>query len=171
MTGAVINRSVRPLVRERSAPARAARIALGPCVAVGLVFAYMARASLIAYVGTQWTIQLISQLSMAALIVGSAYAVLGGVSALQWRGVVMIAAGAASLWHCETVDFALARWGGWTLMLVAVGPALASPLAIRFRHSTMETMRAAIVGVTMLSAAWWLVGLPNLGRGDFTGVM
>jgi O-antigen ligase len=140
-------------------------------VAVGLIFAYLARASLIAYIGNQWTLQLVSQLSMAVLIVGSTYAVLGGVSAVQWRGLAMIAAGAASLWHCETVDFALARWGGWVLMLIAVGPVLATPLAIRFRHSTMETTRAAIVAVTLLSAAWWIVGLPNLGRGDFTGVM
>jgi hypothetical protein len=171
MTVAAAQRSAALLSRGTLAPARAMRIPLGPCVAFGLTGAYVARASLIAYIGTQWTVQIVSQVSIAALVVASIYAVLGGVTALQWRGALMIAAGAASVWHCETVDFALARWGGWALMLVAVGPVLATPLARQFRQSMMQSMRGAILAATLVSAAWWLVGLPNLGRGDFTGVM
>jgi hypothetical protein len=171
MSFAASTRTLAPLSQASNPPARAVRIPLGPCVAACLLVAYFARASLVAYIGTQWTVQLISQLSIVALVLSSLYASLGGLTSLQWPGLFVIAAGGASVWHCETVGFSLARWGGWSLMLVAVGPVLATPLAVRFRESAMQFARVGIVAVTLLSAAWWLVGLPNLGRGDFTGVM
>jgi O-antigen ligase len=83
----------------------------------------------------------------------------------------MIAAAAASLSTCEDIDFALARWVGWSLMLVAVGPVSNAPLAQRFRRSAMIIVQTVIIGVALVSAAWRMAGLPNLGVGDFTGVM
>lgn len=172
MTGATAAGPIpRTMVRGASAPSRAKRIPLGSCLAVALTGAYFARASLLAYVGSQWTIQFVSQVSIAALVAACVYVVAGGLGRLQWCGVCFILAGGASLWHCETLDFSLTRWAGWAMMLLAVGPIIGTPLARNFRRSAMDVLSAALVVVTLVSAGWWLAGLPNLGRGDFTGVM
>jgi O-antigen ligase len=115
--------------------------------------------------------QLITQAPIAGLLAASAYVATGGVVPLRWLGLGMIAAAAASLMTCEDLEFARARWAGWSLMLVAVGPVSNAPRAREFRRSLMEIVLAAIVAVTLISAAWWIVGLPNMGRGDFTGIM
>jgi O-antigen ligase len=132
---------------------------------------YVARASLAAYIGTEWTTQFVEQCSIAAVLCGCAYVLAGGVARLNWRGLAVILAAGVSLCRCESFDYSLTRWLGWTLMLVTVGPVNNSRLAQQFRRSTLTTITAVFTLVTIASAAWWVVGLPNLGRGDFTGVM
>jgi len=172
-----MNRAVAPLAapiavrRLPTATLAAPRYGLGPGVAAAFGAAYVVRASLAAYVGSEWTTSFIAQTSVVALAAACAYVLAGGVERINWLGAAVILAGAASLWNCETVSFALFRWLGWTLMVITVGPVNNSPVARAFRRSTAATVTAAMLAATLASAAWWAGGLPNLGRGDFTGVM
>jgi O-antigen ligase len=87
-----------------------------------------------------------------------------------WTVLLMIAT-AASLIGCERLEFAGPRWLGWAIMMFVVGPLHMSTVAQRLRHRMTQHLDSVFLVCTMLSFMWWLGGLPNLGRGDFTGVM
>jgi len=152
-------------------PFGAPRLKLGPAIAAAFGATYVARASLAGYVGSEWTMQFVTQCSIAAVLSGCVYVLSSGIARPNWWGAAFILAAGASLFRCEAFDYAFIRWLGWTLMLVTAGPVNNSPAAQSFRRATMATISLMFVAATLASAAWWLVGLPNLGRGDFTGVM
>jgi O-antigen ligase len=52
-----------------------------------------------------------------------------------------------------------------------MGPINRTACARQLRRHTLKIISAAFVLTTMLSAGWWLAGMPNMGRGDFTGVL
>jgi hypothetical protein len=65
----------------------------------------------------------------------------------------------------------LAKWAGWTIILLAVGPVMAGPHAKRMREAAWKTLQLSVVWIGLLSAAWFFLRLPVLGRGKFCGVM
>ena len=104
-------------------------------------------------------------------VLAGAYLAFGGIGRLNRWGVLLIAATGASLWNCERIEFALPRWIGWAILMWTLGPVNSTRASAPFRRHMLDVANGAFLCVTILSALWWAVGMPNLGRGDFTGVM
>lgn len=155
-----------------AAPAASALPTSLPAVAATVCVAtFVARSSVLAYIGNDLLTRYLAYGAVGALILSSSYLTLGGIGRINHWGLLLIAATGASLWNCERFDFALPRWLGWVVLLWALGPVNSSPTARDFRRHMLHVADRAFLGITVLSALWWLAGRPNLGRGDFTGVM
>lgn len=92
-----------------------------------------------------------------------------------WRlrlGVgVMLAATLPSLFHDEIGKDSVMRWGAWVMVVIAVGPLLASQRASRFRQVVWEYMRWIFIGICVASLLVSVLGISLSGRGLFYGVM
>ncbi|WP_299107791.1 O-antigen ligase family protein [uncultured Tenacibaculum sp.] len=62
------------------------------------------------------------------------------------------------------------RWLGWLLILFVFGPLITTTPFIKFRIKAFSFLLKLLPFLTILSFLWYVFGLPNLGRGDFTGV-
>lgn len=149
-------------------PRSTASIALWITAACLITFAV--RASLPAYLygdSLQHPL-LLAELGSLALLAGFAF-LAGGVGPRVSVALMMVAA-ATSIATCEDAHFAAERWVAWSLLLLSIGPLNSNPIAKVIRRGAFSLQMTILLWTTALSAAWWIVGLPSLGRGDFTGV-
>ena len=140
-------------------------------LASALLAVYFFRASLLSTVLKNTVAEFFYASSIIALLVAGSYVSLCGHCRIQWLRIGIFVAAGVSLIGCEQVGIALPRWLGWIILVVTVGPVISGIHARVFRDTLYRYVSLVIVCATMLSALWWLVRLPNLGRGDFTGVM
>jgi O-antigen ligase len=106
-----------------------------------------------------------------AMLSAVVYVTLGGLGVINlWGGLLVLATG-LSLWTSEQTWSALPRWFGWLAMVWAIGPMNSTAIGRRLRSEMFRITKIAFAIVTAVSALWWVARLPNLGRGDFTGVM
>jgi len=113
----------------------------------------------------------LSLASVASLLLVFLYILSGGLGRINKGGCLLLLATGTSLWFCEDTNAVLSRWLGWLLLLFALGPINYTRHAAKLRVMLFARLTGYFVVVIFLSVAWWAGGLPNLGRGDFTGVM
>jgi len=63
------------------------------------------------------------------------------------------------------------RWILWVLLLGSVGPLFSSKTLLIIRHKALKYFLNGFVIITVLSFFYNLLGLPNIGRGNFAGLM
>jgi O-antigen ligase len=140
-------------------------------IAAASALAFVLRSSVLASLASDSVSQQLSYITIGSLFVMAAYALVDGIGRIQWLGLLLIAATAASLWHCERFEFALSRWIGWAMLLVVLGPVRSTLRARQLRARMAENVFALFTAVVVLSAAWRIAELPVFGRGIFCGVM
>lgn len=142
-----------------------------PLLALACAACYVVRHSLVPTVFSNPYIDLLAPLTIVVLVITATYVAGAGIGKIRWTVLFVIAATGLSLIGCERFDFAMPRWLGWLVLLVALGP-INSTAGARFLRSRMlAALNAAFVAITFASSLWWAARLPNLGRGDFTGIM
>jgi len=62
------------------------------------------------------------------------------------------------------------RWFGWVLILITLGPLISNSGFSNFRKRSLNWVFLICQTVGVLSFFWFILGLPNLGRGDFSGL-
>ena len=144
---------------------------LDATIAFLCVTAYVLRLSLLTFLMNTSVSNTLFFASSTLLILAILCVLVGGVRAIDTFGMLMIVATGASLLCCERLHYVLPRWGGWVVMFWSFGPVCWTQKAAFFRSSMFSAAKFVFVMAVLLSACWWLMGLPNLGRGDFTGVM
>jgi len=92
---------------------------------------------------------------------------------VEWRMMlVVIAAGISLILSDYAAKYnAPARLLTWILLISAVGPLIYNKQLIRFRSRMFESILNVFMIIGGISFFYWLAGLPNLGRGHFTGIM
>lgn len=65
----------------------------------------------------------------------------------------------------------VAKCVGLGLVIAVVGPVLRGELAVSIRETAWRSSMTILVAIGTASAVWYLLGLPMLGRGAFSGVM
>ena len=63
------------------------------------------------------------------------------------------------------------RWILWILLLSSVGPLLSSKTLLIIRHKILKYFLNGFLIITILSFIYSAIGLPNIGRGNFAGLM
>ncbi len=63
------------------------------------------------------------------------------------------------------------RLYSWILMVATVGPLIYSHSLVKFRQELLEGFMKVFMWVGAISFPYWIVGLPNFGRGHFSGLM
>jgi O-antigen ligase len=159
------------MIRSNIGANRGRRGELVPLVAVACVMCYVLRHSLVPKVFNHPYVEYLGPPTIVMILIAAAYVAGAGVGKLSKSALLVIAATALSLVHCERIAFALPRWLGWVVLVIALGPANSTATARYLRSRMLTAMNAAFVAITFLSSLWWAAGMPNLGRGDFTGVM
>lgn len=135
------------------------------------LLSFTLRASLPAYVIGDSAQHPLLLAELGGLAIAAAYAMLGdGLKARPLILLIMAATGASLIW-CEDRGFAGVRWIGWCTLVSSLGPLSRSLNARRMREVAWRFARHIVVFITVASALWAIAGLPNLGRGDFTGIM
>jgi len=133
--------------------------------------AYVLRASLLHNSFGSNVTENLSLASIVSLLLVFLYVLSGGLGRVNKEGCVLLLATGASLWFCENASAVSFRWFGWLLLVFALGPINYTRRAAKLRTILFSRLTGCFVVATFLSVAWWVGGLPNLGRGDFTGVM
>ena len=92
---------------------------------------------------------------------------------VEWRMLLFVIFSGISLILCDADARynAPARLMTWILLISAVGPLLYNSNLIRLRNSLFEAVVYIFMILGTVSFLYWLAGLPNLGRGHFTGIM
>jgi O-antigen ligase len=116
-------------------------------------------------------VEFLGPLTIVMVLVAAAYVAGAGIGKLSKSTLLVVAAAGLSLVHCERLEFALPRLLGWVVLVVALGPANSTATARHLRSRMVVAMNGAFLAITFMSSLWWVAGMPNLGRGDFTGVM
>ncbi len=95
----------------------------------------------------------------------------GGVK-IEWRMFVFfIFAGVSLILSDADARYgAPARFSTWILLISSVGPFLYNSKLIRFRSKLFENTLYIFMLIGSISFFYWLMGLPHLGRGHFTGI-
>jgi O-antigen ligase len=140
-------------------------------LAAALAGSYMLRASLVGHEMSGRFENVFSQATIVSLLVAFAYVTLHGLVSIHGGSALLVVATGISLAGCEGLDFALPRWIGWAILVWTLGPINCTPCARKLRCLTLEMVTAIFAYATALSAVWWIAGMPNMGRGDFTGVL
>ncbi len=63
------------------------------------------------------------------------------------------------------------RWFLWVLLLASVGPIFSSKTLLIIRHKALQYFLNGFIIITVLSFFYNILGLPNIGRGNFAGLM
>lgn len=63
------------------------------------------------------------------------------------------------------------RWVLWFLLLASVGPIFSSKSLLIIRQKALKYFLNGFVIITLLSFFYYILGLPNIGRGNFAGLM
>ena len=58
----------------------------------------------------------------------------------------------------------------WSLLIFAVGPFVFNEYLQNFRRKLLNTLLYTFMIMGSISFIWWILGLPSLGRGHFTGL-
>jgi hypothetical protein len=92
---------------------------------------------------------------------------------VEWRMLLFIIFAGISLIlsDADARYNAPVRFMTWILLISAVGPLLYNNILIRFRSKLFETTLYVFMLIGGVSFLYWVAGLPNLGRGHFTGIM
>ncbi len=155
------------------APGVALRSAVGNfwlLLGTGLAFLYVGRVSVFSI----WAgpFKPLLQLGGQGLLVVGLVLILGkGVRSLSGPGIVFIVLTFPGVLLSDSFSQALLKWAAWALLFVLLGPVIRSDKARTVRSASWNTFRWLFVFIAIASFCWYAVGLPNLGRGAFTGVM
>lgn len=84
--------------------------------------------------------------------------------------VFVISACISSVASSHAIE-SLSKWAGLALVILVVGPLLTSKAFVSSREVVWRTVLFVAMFIGVASAAWYLLRLPVLGRGGFTGVM
>ena len=144
---------------------------LAPHVAMLCMGIFMARFSLIGTSLGSTVTDLMFMAAYASLFVALLYMGIAGPGQVSMLGVLVVLAAGLSLVGCEQINRSWPRWVGWSAMVVGFGPVCFTLHACYFRKRMYEVGQKLFLGSVLTSAVWWLAGLPNLGVGDFTGIM
>jgi O-antigen ligase len=139
--------------------------------AILFVAAFVVRASLIPHINGDRIQTLVKAAPSVMLILSCSLVCFGRIRRINLACAGLLLATAASLWNCDRLDYVLPRWVGWTAVIAALGPFIYSQRAVLLRRWVRHYLENAQLAVILLSFLWWIGGLPNLGAGNFTGVM
>jgi len=97
---------------------------------------------------------------------------LGGAST-RFNLTIFLLAGMTAVGAILSVEssIALQKWAAWSALVLAVAGGSMSRMASRLRESAWRTNRILFMVIGVTSAGWFILRLPVLGRGAFTGVM
>jgi hypothetical protein len=92
-----------------------------------------------------------------------------GINKTSKAGILFIALTFPGVLASEYFFQSYLKWVGWALLFAVVGPFIQSDQARTLRFAAWKTLRLAFIVISTTSFAWYILGLPNLGRGVFTG--
>ncbi|MDZ4657450.1 MAG: hypothetical protein SH868_07700 [Bythopirellula sp.] len=144
---------------------------LAPLVAIFCMGSWVTRFSLVSIALGSTVTDLTFLAAYASLFLALAYLCLAGPGQVNLVALMIIPATAVSFIGCERMDYAWPRWVGWSILVIGFGPVCFTLHAAHLRLSMYRMGQTLFLWSVMASACWWLAGLPNLGVGDFTGVM
>ena len=91
---------------------------------------------------------------------------------IEWRILFFIAVAMISIILSDTSQKynAPLRLMMWVVLISAVGPLLYNEKLIDFRKKLFDSIMYMFMIIGSISFLYWMLGLPNLGRGHFTGI-
>jgi hypothetical protein len=107
----------------------------------------------------------------AILVAGASYLIFKGVRKFLLAGIGYIVLTFPGVLMSEYFSQSFMKWAGWVLLFAIVGPVLQSEQARGLRQAAWQTFKIAFIVISIVSFFWYILRLPNLGRGAFTGVM
>ncbi|MFN3190770.1 MAG: O-antigen ligase family protein [Aureliella sp.] len=112
----------------------------------------------------------VSPLSYAILATSAVYIAVN-IRGLWGASTLIILGTLPSVVASSHTAYSLNAWLAWSAVLVAFGPVARCRASIIFKQVAWKSLQYACWAVSLMSLGWYLFGLPNLGRGHFTGVM
>lgn len=142
---------------------------LRPSLGLLVVSAYLIRSSLLVI----WFPGLAKALLVSVYLLLGLSLVYSLLSAreVSFAGVLLLLACLPGSWFAEQREVSLLKYGGWAILLLVAGPLLAGPNARRVRNQAWNALAVFLALIGVASCLWWLLRLPVLGLGLFTGVM
>ncbi len=138
--------------------------------AISIVLVYFIRGTVLPwYLHVPYSIWI--GLTILALSVGAGAAVIGG-GKWRWGWVAVLCSFAASIFLAEQPISAGLHWFGIVLLVLAVGPVIPNPIAVRLRFIAWEFLTMGLTTLTGIFVIWYLLHLPSFGgMVYFTGFM
>ena len=136
-----------------------------------LVFAYLIRVSVLSLWASFIPARIMSNGGYFVLAISFVFFVMDRHKKVSAICVLFIASTFLGVLFSSRFSESLFKWAGWALLIAVVGPLFISERARHFRYATWQSFKWAFITVSILSAMWYALHLPNLGRGAFTGVM
>lgn len=97
---------------------------------------------------------------------------LGGASARSNPAILLLVAMTAVGAFLSVESFiAVQKWAAWAALVFAFGGGMLGTLARNLRESAWRTVKILVMVIGVISAGWFILKLPVLGRGQFCGVM
>src|SRR5262245_35034978 len=104
-----------------------------PLLAIVCAACYVLRHSLLPNVVTNQYVDLLGPLMIVVLTLTAAYVATSGIGRFNVWVMLLIIATGASFIRCERLDFAVLRWLGWIVLVVALGPINSTALGRQLR--------------------------------------
>ncbi|MGA3180967.1 MAG: O-antigen ligase family protein [Verrucomicrobiota bacterium] len=108
--------------------------------------------------------------TVLALTLAAGVAVMSG-GKWRWSWVIVLVAFAASLSQAEQFSVATLHLVGLALLILAVGPVILNPAAIKLRGAAWRLSVHGLTALTVIFVMWYLLRLPSFGAGFFTSFM
>jgi O-antigen ligase len=133
-------------------------------IALCLLLAYFLRVTIPALWLKQISVYLINfsgyyMLAIAFLYLGKSVLIINPTAAVMLGGI-----GLTTLFSTE-LELALSKWALWGLLVIVVGPFINSQKARYFRSLLWRFHKPALYFVAVLSFVWFVLGLPQYGKG------
>jgi O-antigen ligase len=92
---------------------------------------------------------------------------------LQPKSLLLIIATATSIVvnEIDAKYMAGTRWILWVLLLASIGPLFSNKILLRLRIKILNIFLYGFIIVTIISFIYYLLGLPQIGRGNFGGII
>ena len=105
------------------------------------------------------------------LIAGGASIMDGRPRLTNFWALAFVAVSGISSFASRYPTQSLAKWAGLAIVILVVGPVMISRTSIALREVAWRTSLLLVLAIGLASAAWYVLRLPVLGGGAFTGVM
>lgn len=108
---------------------------------------------------------------MAAMLISSAFILVNKTNKYNTVSLLLLGALLLSVVNSDYMRISAMKFAALFLVMIMVGPLITSDRSRQFRDYAWTAFKYSAVIIALLSCAWKFAGLPNLGRGAFTGVM
>jgi hypothetical protein len=90
---------------------------------------------------------------------------------INFFAMLLVLACLPGSWDSAMPDLSLPKYGGWALVVLSIGPTLLGKHARQLRNGAWTTTMILLSAIGVGSFFWWVLRLPLMGIGKFTGVM